>query len=89
MKPVIDNRDMCGVLSLICAVLITNIICRDGMIVYVNMVQFSFTIMAFIFFIWIAIFWTTQKILYIANRKNKKRKATDKVSDNSNNSKTE
>lgn len=84
MKPVVDNRDMCGALSIICSALITNLMCRDGMIAYINLFQFIMTIAAFIFFISIALFWITQKIVCIANKK-AKRKATDKVSSKSNN----
>lgn len=77
-KPFLDNRDMCGVMCIICAALITYLFFTNGFVIYYSRWQLYGTIVSFVFLIFIVLFWTTQKIVCFCNRR-AKRKADTKV----------
>lgn len=79
-KPLFDNRDMCGIMCIICAALITYLLFSNGQIVYYGKLQLAGTIVSVIFAIFMALFWLTQQIVKFCSRK-AQRKATDKVGD--------
>lgn len=79
-KPMLDNRDMCGIMCIICSVLITYFLFINGFIIYYTRIQLAGIIASVIFTIFIVLFWTTQKIVRICYKR-AKRKATDKVGD--------
>ncbi|MCI8955598.1 MAG: hypothetical protein HFG29_01260 [Eubacterium sp.] len=75
-KPMLDNRDMCGFMCIICAALITYLVFTSCKVVYYSRWQFCGSIISFIFLVSIALFWTTQKIVCFCNKRTK-RKAHD------------
>ena len=75
-KPFLDNRDMCGFMCIICAVLIT----------YYSRWQLGGTIVSFIFLVSVVLFWTTQKIVRFCNRRAKRKAHDNKVKDLNKNS---
>lgn len=79
-KPMLDYRDMCGFMCIICAALITYLMFTGWNVVYYSRWQFYGSIISFVFLISIALFWTTQTIIRFCNIR-AKRKATDKVGD--------
>ena len=78
-KPFLNNRDMCGFMCIICAALITSLMFTQ--VVYYSKWQFYGTIVSFIFFIFLALFWTTQKIVRFCNRRAKRKAQDNKVKD--------
>lgn len=79
-KPMLDNRDMCGFMCIICAALITYLIFSNGQVPHYSKIQLGGAIVCLIFIISVALFWTTQKIVRFCYKR-AKRKATDKVGD--------
>ena len=78
-KPFVDNRDMCGVLCIICSALITYLLCDKSVIIWSNKAQLATVVTALIFFIAFMLFWLTQKIVRTCHIR-AKRKADNKVS---------
>lgn len=75
-KPMLDYRDMCGIMCIICAVLITYLLFTNGFIIYYSRIQLAGIIVSVIFAIFIVLFWTTQKIVRFCYKR-AKRKAQD------------
>lgn len=73
-KPMLDNRDMCAFMCIICAALITYILSEK--IPYNDSVQFYGTIVCIIASMSLALFWLTQKIVRHCHIR-AKRKARD------------
>ena len=85
-KPMLDNRDMCGFMYIICAALITYLMVISGQIVYYSKFQLCGIVVSLIFLISIALFWTTQKIVCFCNRWAKRKAHDNKVKDLNKNS---
>ena len=75
-KPMLDNRDMCGLMCIICAALITYLMFAAGLVVCHTKLQLVGTVVSFIFVIAVALFWITQKIVQFCHVRTK-RKAQD------------
>lgn len=76
-KPLLDNRDMCGFMCIICAALITYIMSDNGLLSE-SLIGMIGSIICFIAMISFCLFWATQKIVQFCYR-NAKRKADTKV----------
>ncbi len=85
-KPFLDNRDMCGFMCIICAVLITYLFFTNGFVIYYSRWQLGGTIVSFIFLLSVVLFWTTQKIVCFCNRRAKRKAHDNKVKDLNKNS---
>lgn len=85
-KPMLDNRDMCGFMCIICAALITYLIFTSYKVVYHSRWQFYGSIISFIFLLSIALFWTTQKIVCFCYGRVKRKAHDNKVKDLNKNS---
>ncbi len=85
-KPFLDNRDMCGFMCIICAVLITYLFFTNGFVIYYSRWQLGGTIVSFIFLLSVTLFWTTQKIVCFCNRRAKRKAHDNKVKDLNKNS---
>ncbi len=83
-KPFLDNRDMCGLMCIVCAALITYQLITSGQVVYGSRLQLYGAIISLMFLISVSLFCATQKIVRICYFR-AKRKATDKVGDQSKN----
>lgn len=77
-QPMLDNRDMCGAMCVVCAALITYLMCEKGKIVYVGGIQFYGSIISSILLITLILFWITQKIVMFCFKR-AKRKADIRV----------
>lgn len=85
-KPMLDNRDMCGFVCVICAALITYLVFTSCKVVYYSRWQFHGSIISFIFLISVALFWTTQKIVGFRYGRTKRKAHDNKVKDLNKNS---
>ena len=77
-KPMLDNRDMCGGLCIVCAALIAYILSEH--IPYADEFQFNGTIVCIIAVISVILFWITQKIVWFCYKR-AKRKAVGQAGD--------
>lgn len=68
------------------AALITYLFFSNGFVIYYSRWQLGGTIVSFIFFISLALFWTTQKIVRFCNRRAKRKAHDNKVKDLNKNS---
>ena len=77
-EPLLDNRDMCALMCIVCSALITYLMYANGKIICDNAIQLIITVVALVHFIWLGLFILTQKIVKICHIK-AKRKADNKV----------
>ena len=68
-KPLFDNRDMCALLAVICGALATYILYTSGQIVCYSRFQLAGAVISTIFAIAVVLFWATQKIVRLCNKK--------------------
>lgn len=85
-EPMLDDRDMCGFMCIVCAALITYLFFTNGFVIYHSRWQLGGTIVSFIFLESVVLFWTTQKIVRFCNRRAKRKAHDNKVKDLNKNS---
>lgn len=77
-KPLFDNRDMCMVLSIICAAMITYLLFDKGILACNRLIPHALVVLSIMYVIAELMFWITQKVVRFCYIK-AKRKADNKV----------